>query len=316
MDAVISKFNFLSLLCLALISFTAEANLELLCEKLKIEGCKRRNFSRRSNASVPTEQNSYRLNPSSIPTERGLGIETITDFQDYQAGIVTGTGRIGAAAGPNSIEDSFFGNMPIESTTEFQERMLNDKKYKSKKTVLAAAANIYGGGKNKKLIKLNAGLIGRYNRDTKNFKSGLGGSLEVGIFSFGYSKYKDENFDRYYFMTYPYDATIMTFGLKVPYFAMDYSIIDNTLANFDVRTTIRILSMTFFWRKWMFTYATRNEDSYRPRFDRETQTFEYVRRKSFGFLGVQYAVSDKFLIGLFDNYYLLNEITVGVTMFF
>ncbi|MBI2520116.1 MAG: hypothetical protein HYV97_06855 [Bdellovibrio sp.] len=323
MKFFITQFRviFLMFLCTSLDCY---ADLDLLCEKLKLELCSRRNYSRRSNASMPTEQSAFRMNPSAIPTDKGLGIETIIDDGDYNFGLVTGTGKVGAAVGPNSVDDSFFGNMAIEADAEYRTRMLAEKKYKSQKTVVAGAVNLYGGGANKKPIKVNLGLAGRYNKYTKNFRTGLGGALELGIFSVGYSKYKDE----YYYLSpdpnvtpntiYPYEATVTTFGMKVPYFAIDYSQVKNKLnvtATTDLETTIKLLSGTLFWRSWMFTYATRTEDSYRPQYDFETKQFTYVRQKSQSFLGLQYAHKNKLVLGVFHNYYLLEDYSIGITWF-
>ncbi|OFZ17280.1 MAG: hypothetical protein A2X86_02175 [Bdellovibrionales bacterium GWA2_49_15] len=298
--------------------------MDLLCEQLKLEICSKRNYSRRSNASMPTEQSAFRMNPSAIPTEKGVGIETIIDDGDYNFGLVTGTGKVGAAVGPNSVDDSFFGNMAIEADDEYRTRMLAGKKYKSQKTVLAGAVNLYGGGANRKPVKVNLGLAGRYNKYTKHFKSGVGGAVELGIFSIGYSKYKDE----YYYVspyptlipntTYPYEATVVTFGMKVPYFAIDYSTVKNKLnvtATTDLQTTIKLLSTTFFWRNWMFTWASRTEDSYRPEYDFKTQQFTYVREKNQSFLGLQYSFKNKLILGVFHNYYLLQDYSLGLTWF-
>ena len=309
---------YLLLFVLLCTSFDCYADLELLCEKLKLELCNRRNYSRRSNASMPTEQSAIRMNPSAIPTDKGIGIETIIDDGDYNLGLVTGTGKVGAAVGPNSVDDSFFGNMAIEADAEYRTRMLARQKYKSQKTTLAGAVNLYGGGANRKPIKVNLGLAGRYNKYTKHFRHGLGGALELGIFSLGYSQYKDE----YYFttgnLTYPYQATVTTFGMKVPYFAIDYSTVKNKLnvsATTDLATTIKLLSTTLFWRNWMLTWASRTEDSYRPAYDFETQQFTYVREKTQSFLGLQYSFKNKLILGVFHNYYLLQDYSIGVTWF-
>ncbi len=316
------KKIYLPLLALFLLgtSFDCYADLELLCEKLKLELCNNRHYSRRSNASMPTEQSAFRMNPSAIPTDKGLGIETIMNDGDYNFGVVTGTGRVGAAVGPYSVDDTFFGNMAIEAVPDYETRMLAGKKYKSQKTVLAGAVNLF----NRRLVKVNVGMAGRYNKYTKNFKTGLGGAVELGIFSFGYSKYKDEFYyaspDPIIFpsIAYPYEATITTFGIKIPYFAIDYSSIVNKLnvtATADLQTTIKLLSATFFWREWMLTWASRTEDSYRPAFDFETKLFTDVRQKTETFLGVQYAHKNKLVFGVFYNYYLLHDYSLGLTWF-
>jgi len=296
---------------------SASANLEFLCEKLKLDVCNKRSYSRRSNASLPTEQSSYRLNPSSLSTNKGIGIETLVNDGDYQFGIVTGNGRVGAGIGPTTTEDTFFGNMPLEAVSDYMTRVAAGRKYKSNKYTLATALNLYGGGKSPRPIKLNIGLIGRYVKDTSRIKTGGGVSLELGPINMGISKLKDEFYDKFSFNTYPYESQIFSVGLKLPYIAIDYSTVDNTLQDFEIENTITLLSVTAFWRNFMFTWASRKESSYRPRYNFDTSTFDFEREKRWIFNGVQISLfKNKAVIGLFYNYYLLQDYTVGLTMFF
>lgn len=57
----------------------------------------------------------------------------------------------------------------------------------------------------------------------------------------------------------------------------------------------------------------REEESFREEFQNEK--FSVEKFKYDGFLGIQYAFGKNALLGLFSNYYLLNEWTMGLVIF-
>tara|TARA_Y100000385_G_C12971671_1_gene584308 strand:+ start:250 stop:450 length:201 start_codon:yes stop_codon:yes gene_type:complete len=66
----------------------------------------------------------------------------------------------------------------------------------------------------------------------------------------------------------------------------------------------------------MFTFGTREEESPRETYDHDQEKMVSEKFKYDSFLGVQYALGNHFVLGLFNNYYLLDEWTLGVTFFF
>lgn len=65
----------------------------------------------------------------------------------------------------------------------------------------------------------------------------------------------------------------------------------------------------------MITVAQRTERSLRPAYDDATKSLIPQEKKTAVFGGVQFAVHPKILLGAFYNYYLLNEVDLGVTAF-
>jgi len=165
-----------------------------MCKKLGLKNCPRTGaYSRGSGGSIPSQSGGFNFNPSSIPTDRGLGIEILNYNGDQDFAIVTGTGRIGAAISPSNYEDSFFGNMSFETDTRYLSRKKAGKKFTSNKYSFATAFNLLDNKKRgMKNFKLNLGIITKYNEDTSKFNWGLGSSIELGYLTFGASKYKDD----------------------------------------------------------------------------------------------------------------------------
>jgi len=308
--------NLIKFICFScyLFSSTAYSNIDWLCEKLKIDSCNKRQYKRSSGASIPSESNVYRLNPSAIPTEKGIGGEMVTWRGIYDYGIVTGTGKIGAAVSPTNMIDTFFANMSIENVVEYVQRKRERKTYESKKYTLATSTDIVKEKLN--LIRPAIGLIAKYGRGSKIFHPGAGLSLGLGPFNIGYALNKDDYYSTILQQSFKFTTETFTFGVKIPYLAVDYSTVKNKdLPGVD-DATITILSTTLFWKSFMLTYASRKEVSYRPLYNYELDIGETVQEKREGFWGLQYSHKGKFLVGLFNNYFLYREWSIGFTMFF
>ena len=298
---------------------------ESICQKLKLKDCPWASYSKGSGASMPSQSGGFNFNPSSIPTERGLGIEILNYNGDKDFALVTGTGRIGAAISPSNYEDSFFGNMSFESSTQYLERKKAGKKYTSNKYAFATAVNLF---KNKKSgiknLKLNLGFIAKYNADTSKFNWGLGSSLELGYFTVGASKYKDDYYIKDTTITPAYEyferynVETFTVGIKLPHIIADFTYLNDVFNYYGQRydNTISLLTTTVFWKKWMFTYGHRKEVSFRPYYNFDTELLETRDIKYESFLGVQYSINKHFIAGLYNNYYLNRGLTLGLTGFF
>ncbi len=292
----------------------AQADLDYLCKKLKLDACEQRRYSRTGGTSIPSESNSYRINPSSIPIEKGIGGEVITARGIYDYGVVTGTGKIGAAVSPTSMQDTFFSNIAIENDADYIIRKRNREEYKSQKVTVATGTRLF---KNKsKLITPSIGLIGKYGKDSKQFHPGAGLSINFGPLNLGYSINKDDYFDPLTQITFDYTTTNTTFGVKLPYVAVDYSIVVNSGLPGVNDTELKILSSTLFIKNFMLTYATRTELSYRLKYYYESDSFMAEEEKKDYFLGLQYTVKGKYILGIFNNYFLNREYSFGLTVFF
>ena len=285
-----------------------------MCELLKLDPCPTSSSYRKSSsASLPTSSGGFNFNPSSIPTDKGFGLEILNFDGEQDIAIVTGTGRIGAAISPSSYEDSFFGNISYESYQKYLTRKQLGGKYKSNKMSFATAINIFNNKKSLlKSFSSNIGLIAKYNKDSKKFNWGAGLNLNISILSFGVTKYKDD----YFIAADPIDFTsedhqtysvdTITIGVKLPHIVADYTYLRNKfeIFGFTSEDSISLLTATLFWKSFMFTYGNRKEVSVRPLYNFDTEAFEFAAEKNEMFLGVQYAINKHFILGLYNNYYL------------
>lgn len=314
-----------------------------ICEYLKLDNCNnsKRSLSRSAGASLPSVNSAAFNNPAAVALSRGLGIESIHYQGIAQLGLVTGTGRIGAAISNYPSDGTFFGNIAVESTNEFRKRTVLKKAYEADKIALATAINIFGG-KSKKGLQLDLGLI--YHRQTEIEKDYYGAGLILSynkFISFGYSSYTDIHyqelsgkFDDIYdqfgnptSVIYPTDPNIniseeyrvenTVFGLKFSTVAIDYIKIKTTSLedSFDP-VFIDIYNLSYFYRKWIFSYGRRFESSFKEYYDKDLEEFIIQENKSDSFLGAQYATQNGFLLGAFINYYLHDELSLGLTYFF
>lgn len=315
-----------------------------ICEYLELDNCNnsKRSLSRSSGASLPSVNSAAFSNPAAIALNRGVGIESIHYHGQAQLGIVTGTGRIGAALSNNPTDGTFFGNVPIESVNDFRKRSIDFLPYTTDKISLATAVNIVGG-KSKKGMQLDLGII--YKRQTLQDQDYYGAGIILSfnkLFSLGYSEYSDvyyqklsgttgEIFDQFGNATtviYPDDYSLdlnvkysvknTILGMKFSNIALDFISI-TTESKEDVTfddTLVKIFNLSYFYQKWIFTYGSRYEKSFREVFDNDIKEYVTQEEKQDGFLGAQYATKNGFVLGAFLNYYLYNELSLGVTYFF
>lgn len=143
--------------------------------------------------SNPSGSSQIRINPSNVPTEKGIGLVGIYYQDEVDVLLVRGLGRIGAAISPSNSEETFFGPPGVELDSDYLERKLISERYPNQKVTLATAFNVAERkGSALKGYSLNVGLMGRYNKRTQNVSPGAGLSGTLGPFSFGASIYKDE----------------------------------------------------------------------------------------------------------------------------
>jgi hypothetical protein len=69
-------------------------------------------------------------------------------------------------------------------------------------------------------------------------------------------------------------------------------------------------------KKAIFTASMRRELSDRPYYSSTNQTLETKHEKNETFLGVQVVANKNIMVGMFYNYYLMREYSLGLTAFF
>ena len=180
-----------------------------------------------------------------------------------------------------------------------------------------------------------------YKRNGKNEENYFGGGATLSlnkIVSIGYSVYQDvlyedlrgETVDVYdkfgntssvHFPDAPSSLTniparveSVVLGLKWGNMAFDHLTLKTEFEDDVINPGVtKIFNASMFYKKWIFSYGKREEDSWREAYTGES--FVATKRKYNSFLGAQYSLSKNFMAGIFHNYYLLNELTVGLTLF-
>jgi hypothetical protein len=316
-----------------------------VCEVLKLKYCNdsKRSLNRSAGASLPSVNSAAFNNPAAISLSKGLGVESIHYNGKAQLGIITGTGRIGAAISNFPNDGTFFGNSAIETTNEFRKRSVEFGRLEQDKLILAGAFNLFGGDSNKGL-QADIGII--YRRHTVLEKDYYGGGIILSynkIISLGASFYDDAHYSNksgqkdtlidangnqttVYYPTNlnlnvetTYKVSSYVAGLKFSKLALDYITFrtksdDNSVQEVEVDAEVDIYNLSYFYKTWIFSYGRRFETSFKEVYKEEI--FIEQENKSNTFLGAQYATSNGFLLGGFINYYLLGELSLGLTYFF
>jgi hypothetical protein len=282
-------------------------------------------YSGRSTSAPAYPSNNSRItvNPSAVPTDEGFGAEAIVYRGYWDLSIVKGTGRVGAAISPSNGEESFFGPPGFEERSVYLNRKARQEKYTQQKYVLATAMNLYSS-KSDGLARfsLSAGVAGRYNKLTKAITPGAGLTGILGPFTFGFAYSQDETqidpaLDKPDVPAHAFRSSseTLSIGLYLNSLAIDYSLMKvygEGLGNFQVG----LLTSSLLLKRAILTASIRQELSNRPKFDRETATLLDESTKTNLFLGVQVTVTKTVMLGVFYNYYLLDEISAGGTLFF
>ncbi len=281
-----------------------------------------------SSTSSTSRGGKIRMNPALIPIAKGFGAEFLFFDGSVDFALVKGLGRIGAAISPSNSDETFFGPPGFEYAEDFYQRKLGRHKYPNQKLTLAAAVGLYDNrASGIKKFTLNLGVMGKYNKVSGAVFPGGGISGVAGPFTFGYSRYGDQTvvitpeiipvqvgrID-----TYTYNVETFSVGAFVQSLAVDYSILRLLGETSASQSTATVITATLLFKKSLLTAAMRTDKfaSGRPSFDYGTGGLEYVDKKIEYFGGIQYAVANPLLIGVFYNYYLVRDISFGATIFF
>lgn len=287
-----------------------------------------------SSPAYPSTNASININPSAVPTDKGLGVETIHFKGEWDFALVKGLGRVGAAISPSNNEETFFGPPGFELPEDFLRRKEKQLKYPSQKFTLATAFNIFDNKKKGlQRFELNLGVVGKYNRFTSTVLPGGGLSGVFGPITFGYSVYRDSyqlDYARYGLDWKPeirYTVETYSLGLSLNSLALDYSVLrldsddddshhSGSHHDNDEVPIVSVATASLILRRAIATVSIRQEISDRPVYNSETRSLETKKVKGEIFGGAQVAVTEFLMLGAFYNYYVLREISVGATLFF
>lgn len=277
-----------------------------------------------SASSNPSYSNQIRINPSAVPTEKGVGLEAILYKTEVDFSLVQGLGRVGAGISPSNSEETFFGPPGVEMTNDYLDRKIKGQKFPNQKITLATAVSLIkrdGSGWTDRSLQI--GVMGRYNTRTKNTGTGAGVSGLLGPLTFGGSIYNDETRldDETYSLesdkpVVKYQVKTYSGGLSLNSLLVDYSVLEAVENGTDVKSTVRLLTASLLVKRFIFTLSQRSEDSARPDYNYELKQLETKQKKYDLFWAVQFNLTDYFMLGLLSNYYMLHEYSVSATVFF
>lgn len=296
----------------SLIFFSLPTHAKRLCDIYSWMACPDAFAASRSTTatSLPLNSAAAPTNPASMSVDRGFGIETIMLGNSFDISLITGTGVIGSSFSVTNNEATFFGESPPEEVADNIDRREAKNKYDSPKITGLFAFQLVGA-KKKNSFKLNLGVLGRYNTDTSTFTGGPGLSAAWGAFSVGAAQFTNDYYSPTTGLTQEYDTQTFTFGVKVSNMAFDWTYIKNDAVNWS---RVRVLTATLFTKKFMFTYGSRQEESPYPA--QVPVTLENLQDPRLDtFLAVQYLYKKNLIFGVYSNYYLLNSLSFGLTLF-
>lgn len=92
-----------------------------LCDYIELKTCdaNTKSMGRNNSASFPNSTSAALNNPSSLSMEKGFGTESIFFNSNTKLGLVTGSGRIGAAIAQTPTQESFFSNLGFENNLKY-----------------------------------------------------------------------------------------------------------------------------------------------------------------------------------------------------
>lgn len=322
---------FIQLFILFFTSLSAEAiNSTELCQNLNLVNCEGvSKQSRRSSAqSLPSVATAAQFNPANVSHDRGFGLETI-----YQSGnplsfsFVSGTGKTGVALVSSKLENAFFGNSGIELDDKYDDRQKRQKQYKSDKYSLALGAGLLKS----RNMSLDLGLLFKYNQDLKRVNPGAGLAIRIPYFNIGAAVYQDDVFLRFNDsynsrLNIPYSVQFenetyqerfivqnLFAGFNYKNLFFDVGVIKTHYKFYDDNVNIRIYSLAYIWNKFLLSLALRDETSPLPKYAEEGLVEQDKRQDAY--LGVQYSVNKRLILGIQYNYYLLRDTSLSLTFF-
>ncbi|HVK61248.1 MAG TPA: hypothetical protein VM432_06840, partial [Bdellovibrionales bacterium] len=281
------------LLSLLVFSFSPSAH-AMFCDPSR-QNCWGSGSGRSSTSpALPSNGSRINLNPSAVPVDKGLGIETIYYKNSFDVALTQGLGRVGAAISPSNAEESFFGPPGFEPQLDYLQRQRNRDKYQSQKISLATAVSLL---RNKraglKKFELNLGVMGKYNKHTQTVWPGAGISGIIGPLTYGYSLTGDEyqqettinGIDQKSKLRYRTET--ISIGIYLSSFVFDYSAL-RVYPEDGKPIPVSLFTTTLFLNRWILTGALRSEESDRLEYDPELDMLVENQQKTELFGGAQF----------------------------
>lgn len=308
------------------LAYAQEAPINV-CDYLDLTNCKSvsRQGRRASLLSAPNPTTAALLNPATVSFDRGFGVEAI-----YQSGnpvlfsAASGTGRVGGALISSNLENTFFANRVIEFDDVFLKRSREKTQYKSDKINLALGGKLY----RKKKFFLDLGIIFKRHHEIKNLNPGVGVAGRLGFLTYSAAIYRDDYFQSlkgridsntglpHLVDHYSESFTVKTYsvGTKYKTFTFDFGGIQSSYNNKDQDSNIKLYSMAYTHKNYMFNLAYRDEKSSIPEFRHDE--LKLKKSKKAVFTGVQTSLGKHLIMGVNYNYFLLREFSLSATIFF
>lgn len=227
--------------------------------------------------------------------------------------IATGTGKLGGALISSNLENSFFSNRIVEKESAFLKRQKENKQYKSQKLHLALGASLIKKSK----LALDAGIMFKRHKEIGKINPGAGISGRLGFFTWGGALYQDDFIlDPSLINEYSEKFNVLTYtaGIKYKRFSFDAGVIKTKYKVYDQHSSIHLYSASYGVRNFIFNVAIRNEISPGLKFIDGKLVEKKSHNEFFGSL--QTSFGKHLIIGLNYNYFLLDEFSYAMTLFF
>ncbi len=270
--------------------------------------------------AFPTTSSVLSINPAGVPTEDQWGIGAIVYKGAPDFLLVKGTGRLGAAISLTSGEDTFYGPPSFETYADYLARERDRAKYNSRKLAGGGSGTLYDNGHDDLThFRLSLGILARYNLQTSSILPGAGVNAIFGPFNLGFATSLDEtlvtNASTIGSSIIRDQQTTYSLGIFLTSVALDYSILNiNVLDSEPI--AVQLYTASLLTHRWIVTASYRIETSDRLYYQHSSNSLISKQVKTNYFGGVQYAPFKYLQVGVFFNYYLLNDISVGATVFF
>ena len=253
-----------------------------------------------------------------------LGIAAIYYKVKPQFLFVKGAGRIGAAISPSNADDTFFGNPALETDADYLYRRQESVPFEQTKVALGLAVSpIDNGGAGWSRFQVTLGALGRYIAATEQVKPGGGVTIAAGPLTLGAALTMDETRVGTRLpqeeKTIESKTTSLTAGLSFGSLLLDYTKLTSlTTSDLDTGNEMHVdlATISVLLNRFVITGAYRIEHSARGGYEGKTRSLFAKPTKEEIFAGVQFAILPFSQVGVFYNYFLLNEVSAGLTIFF
>ena len=103
-------------------------------------------------------------------------------------------------------------------------------------------------------------------------------------------------------------------GLKLGNLYLDWGRIKTFYKFYNDDINITIYSASYIWKKFLLNVATRNEDTPLLKYQDEKLINQREQVSTYG--GIQYSLNSYAILGVHYNYFLLDEVSASLALFF